>query len=72
MTTVMLETDEELLAKAKEALAKRNLSLEEFWANSLREAAEGEERLRRHDVRMEGLRHVDLRGPYTRDEMNER
>jgi hypothetical protein len=72
MTTVVLETDEELLAKAKEALARRNLSLEEFWASSLREAAEGEERLQRHDVRMEGLRHINLRGPYTREEMNER
>ena len=72
MTTVMLQTDEDLLAKAKEALARRNVSLEEFWADSLREAAAGEERLRRHDVRMEALQHVDLRGPYTRDEMNER
>jgi hypothetical protein len=72
MTTVTLKTDEHLLAIASEALARRNSSLEQVWEETLRRIAEGEERGRRFDETLARLDNVDLGGPYSRDEMNER
>jgi hypothetical protein len=72
MTTVMLKADEELLAKAEKAIAGQNVTLDDLFERTLREAAAGAERLQRHDEMMDSLRHIDLGGPYTRDEMNER
>lgn len=72
MTTVTLNTDESLLAKAEAAMARRKMSLDDLWAETLREVAAGEERARAFEAMMEQFRHFRTGGPYTRDELNER
>ncbi len=72
MTTVTLHADEALLAKANEALARRQMTLDEMFEQALRQLTEGKERLVRFDQALQSLKHIHSGGPYTRDELNER
>ena len=73
MTTVTLKTDEELLAKASDAIARRNMSLEEFWEKALREVAgETDGDVMSVAEAMSRLKHLKFEPPYSRDEMHER
>ena len=73
MTTVTLQTDEQLLAKASEAIARRNMSLEQFWEKALQEvSAPASSKEVSVAEAMEQLKHLRFDPPYSRAEMHER
>ena len=72
MTTVILQADEAILARAQEVITQQQMTLDEFFENALREVANRSERMRRFDDAMQKLRKFRTGGPYTRDELNER
>lgn len=72
MTTVTLNTDEVLLAKAKKVLEKRGQTLDTFFSLELVRLTDGEVHSREYRELMASLKHVNSGGKFTRDEMNER
>jgi hypothetical protein len=72
MTTVTLNTDEALLAKAKKVLEKRGQTLDSFFSSELVRLTDGELHSQDYRELMASLKHVNSGGKFTREEMNER
>ena len=72
MATVTLHADEELLARATEAIARRELTLDQVFERALRDVIEAESRLAEYDNLMKRLSYANAGRKFSRDEMNER
>ena len=69
---ITLSADEGLIRKARQRAAREKKSLNSVFREWLEQYANRQEASRQYRELMERLDYVDLGGPYTREEMNER
>lgn len=69
---ITFSADGELIQQARERAAADHTTLNKLFEEWLVSYIETQERMRQYHELMERLRHIDVGGPFTRDEMNER
>lgn len=72
MTTVTLHADEDLLARATEAIQRREMTLDQIFERAIREVAEVEFSRAAFDQLMQRLSYVNAGRKFSREEMNAR
>jgi hypothetical protein len=72
MKNITLSADERTIELARAEARSRNTTLNALFREWLHDLAARDERRAKITKLMEEMKHYDLGGPYTRDEMNER
>ena len=72
MKRVTFSADEALVKQAREVARLQNMTLNAAFRKWLVEFTEPARRAKEYTSLMKRLRHVRAKGPYTRNEMNER
>ena len=72
MKNITLSADEDLIEKARAIARSQRTTLNEAFRQWLAQFTASAGEAQSFDSLMQQLRHIKSRGPYTRDEMNER